>query len=214
MPVTRLATVVVLLGTLACRTERDDADDATDTSMTSTDTGFAQATPQFADTALAQAKAGDSGDSDAREATPDGKAIGAFIAASQHEIQHGRLAMERGSTQIVRDIGRSISRDHDDFVARAREKGKSLGILTATEPTDTTFHGHGGVMGELRDQSGAAFDRTFLQHEVDYHRWLIDAVNTTMLPKASNSEVKTFLQQAIPTFEAHMKAAQELLAKT
>jgi putative membrane protein len=182
--------------------------------MPSTESGVARATPQFADTALTQPKAGDADDSDAPEATADGKAIGAFIAASQHEIQHGQLAMQRGSTQIVRDLGRSISRDHDDFVTRAREMGKRLSIFSATEPADTTFHGHSGVMGELRGKTGVEFDRTFLQHEVDYHRWLIDAVNTTMLPRASNSEVKTFLQQAIPTFEAHMKAAQELLAKT
>ncbi|MEW5917069.1 MAG: DUF4142 domain-containing protein [Gemmatimonadota bacterium] len=211
MRVTGLSAVVLLLGTSACRPERDDV---ADTAMPSSETGVARAAPQFADTALTQPKGGESSDSDTPVATPDGKAIGAFIAASQHEIQHGRLAMERGSTQIVRDLGRSISRDHDDFVARAREMGKRLSILSATETSDTTFHGHSGVMGELRGKTGVEFDRTFLQHEVDYHRWLIDAVNSTMLPKASHGEVKTFLQQAIPTFEAHMKAAQELLAKT
>lgn len=209
MRVTALFAVVLSLGGLACQPK---VDDVADTTTLRVDSGVASATPQFADTALP--KKNDSADGDAPASiTPDGQAIGAFIAASQHEIQHGRLAQERGSTQIVRDLGRSVSRDHDDFVARAREMGKRLGILSAAQVNDTTFHGHSGVMGDLRGKSGTDFDRVFLQHEVEYHRWLIDAVNTTMLPKATNTEVKTFLQQALPTFEAHMKAAQDLLAK-
>jgi putative membrane protein len=176
------------------------------------DSAVAPATPQFADTPLA-ARDKDTSNGPSAAVTPDGEAIGAFIAASQHEIQHGRLATQSGSTQIVRDLGRSISRDHDDFVTRAREMGKRLGILTAAQAADTSFSGHHGVMSELRGKSGVEFDRIYLQHEVDYHRWLIDAVNNTMLPKASNTEVRTFLQQALPTFEAHMKAAQDLLSK-
>jgi putative membrane protein len=208
MQVTTLYAIILSLGAYGCQPQ---VDNATDTLASPMDSALAPATPQFADTPLA--KDNDTADSDKGSVTPDGEAIGAFIAASQHEIQHGRIAMQNGSTQIVRDLGRSISRDHDDFVTRARELGKRLGILTAAHANDTSFSGHHGVMSELRGKTGTDFDRVYLQHEVDYHRWLINAVNNTMLPKASNTEVRTFLQQAVPTFEAHMKAAQDLLAK-
>ncbi len=68
-------------------------------------------------------------------------------------------------------------------------------------------------MKDLRSSSGTGFDRAILQHEIDYHRWLIDAVNKTLLPYATNEELKTFLQQAIPAFEAHVKGAQDPLSK-
>ncbi|MGH7713677.1 MAG: DUF4142 domain-containing protein [Gemmatimonadaceae bacterium] len=192
------------LGVLACRPDRE-AD--VDTTTVPFDTGMATAT-YGGDTALREKEK-----AAPAPATPDGKALGAFIAASRHEIQHGTLAAEKGSTQPVRDFGRSVSRDHDDFVQRARALGTRLSILPAAQPADTAVEGHRDVMGQLRQRSGAEFDRVFLEHEIDYHRWLIDAVNRTMLPYATQQDVKTFLQQALPTFEAHMKGAQDLLAK-
>jgi putative membrane protein len=192
------------LGVLACGPDRE-AD--VDTTTVPFDTGMATAT-YGGDTALREKEK-----AAPAPATPDGKALGAFIAASRHEIQHGRLAEQKGSTQLVRDFGKTVSRDHDDFVQRARELGTRLAVLAATQPGDTAFEGHRGVMGELRQRTGVEFDRAFLEHEIDYHRWLIDAVNQTMLPYATQQDVKTFLQQAVPTFEAHMKGAQDLLAK-
>jgi len=203
------------LGSLACR--RDEANAVVDTAVRSADTGVAAA-----DTGVAAIAGGDTALRDkhttaapAREPapTPDGKALGAFIAASRHEIQHGQVATQKGSSQAVRDLGRSISRDHDDFVQRAQALGERLGIAAAAHAPDTSVAGHPSAMGSLRTKSGVAFDRAFLEHEVDYHRWLIDAVSQTMLPNAAKEELRTFLQQAIPAFEAHMKGAQDLLAK-
>jgi putative membrane protein len=203
----RLYTLVVAalaLGALGCR--RGDEDIAVDTSTAAFDTGvsMAGASTDSRDSApLAEPVA----------PTADGKALGAFIAASRHEIQHGSLATQKGSSQEVRDLGRSVSRDHDDFVQRAQELGKRLSIAPATQAADTSIQGHPDAMGELRARSGVDFDRAFLEHEVSYHRWLIDAVNGTMLQAATNEELRTFLQQSIPAFEAHMKGAQDLLAK-
>ncbi|MGQ0641308.1 MAG: DUF4142 domain-containing protein [Gemmatimonadaceae bacterium] len=204
----RIATLVaaaLALGTLACR--RDEANAAVDTTTAAFDTGVSL-------------PGGDTASRDKAAAAPaptpvtsDGKALGAFIAASRHEIQHGKTATEKGSTQAVRDLGRSISRDHDDFVQRARALGERLSIAPAAQAGDTSIAGHPDAMSELRSRSGVEFDRAFLEHEVDYHRWLIDAVNRTMLPEATKEELRTFLQQSIPAFEAHMKGAQDLLAK-
>jgi putative membrane protein len=209
MRVTTLVAVALSLGTLACL--RDEDDIAVDTLAGAPDTTVAFAAGETApprDSGLRErAKPA------AEPATADGKALGAFVAASRHEIQHGQLATQKGSTQMVRDFGRSDLRDHDDFVQRGRELGRRLSIALTPQPNDTTFHGHPSAMGDLRVKRGADFDRAFLGHEVEYHRWLIDAVNRTMLPQATKEDLRTFLQQSIAAFEAHLKGAQDLLAK-
>ncbi|HJU72957.1 MAG TPA: DUF4142 domain-containing protein [Gemmatimonadaceae bacterium] len=198
-----IAAFAVSLG--ACRErEGNDVDTAIDTVATAV-------TPQFGDTALDAPARRDSAAK--AEPTPDGTVLGAFIAASRHEVQHGRLAEQKASSQTVRDLGRTIARDHDDFVANAQALGKRIGVAATTQASDTSVSGHRGVMGDLRNASGAQFDRIFLEHEIEYHRWLIDLVNTTMLPRAANAELKTFLEQAVPAFQAHLKAAQDLLSK-
>jgi putative membrane protein len=208
MQIKTLVTAALAVVALACRDDRAEA--AVDTALLPADT--TSVALAGGDTALSEPRR-DSAVDPAATASPDGKALGAFIAASQHEIQHGRLAIEKGSSQPVRDLGRGISRDHDDFVQRARALGTRLSIAPAAAAQDTTMQGHPDAMKDLRANSGTAFDRAFLQHEIEYHRWLINAINTTMLPYATNEELKTFLQQAVPAFDAHMKGAQDLLAK-
>ena len=210
MQLYRLVAAAVAVVALACRDDRAEA--AVDTALLPVDTS--RIAVAGGDTAVGErGPRRDSAAEAAPNASPDGKALGAFIAASEHEIQHGRLATEKGSSQAVRDLGRSISRDHDDFVQRARALGTRLSIAPAAATHDTTMQGHPDAMKDLRANSGTAFDRAFLQHEIDYHRWLINAVNTAMLPHATSEELKTFLQQAVPAFDAHMKGAQDLLAK-
>jgi putative membrane protein len=66
---------------------------------------------------------------------------------------------------------------------------------------------------KLNSLSGKDFDKAFLQHEVDYHKAVIDAVTTTLLPAVQNQEVKDLVTKVAPAFTAHMQAAQNLLNK-
>jgi putative membrane protein len=191
------AVSVVALGTWGCA-ERDGSD--VDTSTVPFDTGVA----------------GGGGGSSARRdtspsapATPDGEALGSFIAANLRGAEGGRLAAQKASAQTVRDLGTGFARDHDDLAARARELGTRLSISPAAHPAGQPA----SDIASLSSKTGTEFDRAYLQHEVDFHRWFVDQVNTAMLPTATNTELKTFLQQAIPALQAHLKAAQDLLAK-
>jgi putative membrane protein len=65
-------------------------------------------------------------------------------------------------------------------------------------------------MTRLRGLSGAEFDRAFLQHEAAFHKAVIDAVTTTLLPAIQNAELKALVVKVAPAFEAHMIAAQNL----
>ena len=59
-------------------------------------------------------------------------------------------------------------------------------------------------------QSGAAFDRAYIDHEVAYHQQVLDAINNTLIPNAQNAELKALLQQTAPAIEAHLQHAKEL----
>jgi len=70
---------------------------------------------------------------------------------------------------------------------------------------------HADAMQKLRALHGAAFDRAFLAHEVAYHKAVLDAVTTTLLPALQNAEVKDLVTKVAPAFNAHMVRAQSLL---
>lgn len=195
-----MAALTLSLGILACR-QRDEAD--VDTSTVPFDTGMAAGT----------AKKGPSDTSAPAPATPDGVVLGSFIVANQHEVEHSGLGSRQGSTQAIRDLGRGFARDHDDLVQRARELATKQSI-TVTQPSgDPLAQPHGETMTSLKAKSGVEFDRAYLQHEIEYLQALINTINTDWLAKAANQELKTFLQQSIPAFQAHLKGAQDLRAK-
>ena len=58
--------------------------------------------------------------------------------------------------------------------------------------------------------NGAEFDRAFLQREVQFHKDVIAAINTTLLPAIKNDELKALVVKVAPAFEAHLQMAENL----
>ncbi|HEY9514624.1 MAG TPA: DUF4142 domain-containing protein, partial [Gemmatimonadaceae bacterium] len=69
---------------------------------------------------------------------------------------------------------------------------------------------HKAAMESLQKLSGAEFDRAFLQHEVAFHKSVLDAINSTLLPAIQNEELKALVVKVGPAFQAHMLAAENL----
>jgi putative membrane protein len=65
-------------------------------------------------------------------------------------------------------------------------------------------------MAMLRSKHGADFDKAYLDHEVAFHKAVIDAINQQLLPAIKNAELKALVEKVAPAFQAHMMAAQSL----
>lgn len=104
-----------------------------------------------------------------------------------------------------------VSNYHKAVRQQGRDLAAKLGV-TPTPPKDFAMtKDHAEAMQKLRALHGAAFDRAFLAHEVAYHKAVLDAVTTTLLPALQNAEVKDLVTKVEPAFNAHMVRAQSLL---
>jgi putative membrane protein len=147
----------------------------------------------------------------ANEAPLDDPTIVAiFDAANTADIETGLLAAQRGQSKEVREFGAMLAHDHQ----QVRQLGRDLAVKLRVTPTppkdDEGTKAHAQAMATLRARSGADFDRAFLQHEVAFHKSVIDAVRSTLLPAVQNEELKALVVKVVPAFEAHMLAAQNL----
>ena len=139
--------------------------------------------------------------------------VAIFDAANTWDIQTGQIAVKKGSNKDVRDFGAMLARDHKMVRQQGRDLAKKLGV-TPTPPKDFAMaKDHEAAVKKLNSLSGKDFDKAFLQHEVDFHKAVIDAVTTTLLPSLQNQEVKDLVTKVAPAFNAHMQAAQSLLNK-
>lgn len=60
------------------------------------------------------------------------------------------------------------------------------------------------------NESGTGFDRAYIDHEIAYHRTVLDALDNVLIPNATNAELREMLVGVRPAFEAHLKHAQSL----
>jgi putative membrane protein len=143
-------------------------------------------------------------------ALDDPTIVAIFDAANTADIETGALAAERGSSKEVRDFGAMLVRDHNMVRKQGRDLAAKLGVTPTPPKDDQSGRDHAAAMKRLRGLHGAAFDHAFLQHEVSFHKAVIDAVTTTLLPAIQNAEVKALVVKVAPAFQAHMLAAQNL----
>jgi len=136
--------------------------------------------------------------------------VAIFDAANTADIETGALASKRGHTKEVRDFGAMLARDHAQVRQLGRDLAAKLGVTPTPPADDASGRAHDAAMKHLRTLGGSEFDHAFLRHEVAFHKGVIDAVQTTLLPAIRNAEVKELVVKVAPAFQAHMLAAQQL----
>ena len=140
----------------------------------------------------------------------DATIVAIFDAANTADIETGALAAERGASAEVREFGGMLVVAHRQVRQQGRDLARKLGV-TPTPPADSASAvQHAAAMARLRTLHGAEFDRAFLQHEVAFHKAVLDAVTGTLLPAIRNGELRDLVVKVGPAFEAHMIGAQNL----
>jgi len=66
---------------------------------------------------------------------------------------------------------------------------------------------------ELAKLNGAAFDKAYIDNEVAYHKTVNDALQNTLIPSASNPELKDLLITGLKIFQGHQQHAEQVAAK-
>jgi putative membrane protein len=139
--------------------------------------------------------------------------VAIFDAANTWDMETSAIGEKKGTTKEVRDLAKMFVHDHRDVRQQGRNLAKKLGV-TPTPPKDFAMaKDHVAAMKKLEGLSGKAFDKAYLENEVAFHKAVISAMNTTLLPALKNAEVKTLVTTVAPAFKAHQDAAQNLLDK-
>jgi putative membrane protein len=137
--------------------------------------------------------------------------VAIFDAANTYDIETGGLAVKKARSKQVHEFGEMLVRDHKNVRQQGRDLAASLKV-TPTPPRDFALaKAHADAMKKLRSLNRTAFDRAFLQHEIDFHNAVIDAVTKSLLPATQNAQLKDLETKVAPAFVAHRDRAQNLL---
>ncbi len=136
------------------------------------------------------------------------------VTANQVDIDAGKLAESKASTNDVKAFGKQMVTDHGGVNRQATALVKKLGVKPEDNPTSRTLK-QGGVanLAHLKTLKGAAFDKAYVDHEVTYHQNVLDALDKTLIPDAKNDELKALLVKVRPAFVAHLEHAKMIQSK-
>lgn len=145
---------------------------------------------------------------------PDDAQIAAIVVtANQVDIDAGKFASEKSSSADVRRFAQQMVTDHTAVNAQATRLVTRLKVTPVESATSESLKDGGDRnLAALRKLDGAQFDQAYVDHEVAYHEQVIEALDTSLIPNASNGELKTLLVQVRPAFVAHLEHARHLQA--
>ncbi len=129
-------------------------------------------------------------------------------AGGMAEVQMGQLALKNASSGDVKAFGQKMVDDH----TKANDKLKSLASKdNISLPTDMDAKDK-ATYDRLSKLNGAAFDRAYMRdmvkdHKMDIAEFQKEANNGT------NSDLKDFASETLPTLQEHLRLAETTDAK-
>ncbi len=101
--------------------------------------------------------------------------------------------------------------DHTGVNKQAADLAAKLKVTPADNPTSQSLKAGGDKnVANLKSLKGGEFDKAYIDHEVAYHQAVLDAVDKTLIPGASNAELKALLVKVRPAFVAHLEHAKKI----
>lgn len=121
------------------------------------------------------------------------------------EVQNAQLALERTTSEVVRQFAHQMVSDHtaanQQLTALAQRKG--VAPPAQPEPQQTA------EFGRLQELRGASFDSAYLSDEIaDYEQAL--ALFQQEAQQGSDPDVKAFAEQTLPIVQQHLAMAEAL----
>jgi len=141
----------------------------------------------------------------------DAQIASIVVTANQVDIDAGKLAESRATNDEVKAFARLMVTDHSAVNKSATDLAGKLKVTPQNNPTSESLKSGGDKnLARLRTLTGTAFDKAYVDQEVAYHQQVIDALDKTLIPGATNAELKALLVKVRPAFVAHLEHAKRL----
>jgi putative membrane protein len=151
----------------------------------------------------------------AHAANPNDAQIAAIVvAANTVDIDAGKLAESKTKNKDVRAFAKRMVADHSSVNKQAVALVTKLHVKPEENDTSKSLTDGGKAnRDKLKALSGSDFDKAYVDNEVSYHQTVLDALDKTLIPSASNAELKALLTKVRPAFVEHLEHAKHIQAQ-
>jgi putative membrane protein len=135
-------------------------------------------------------------------------------ASNMDEIQTSEVALRRSQNAQVRQFAQMMVTEH---TAVDQEMMRMLQAKNMTPqpnaPAQAAMQATRATVANLSARSGMDFDRAYMTHQVNAHRWTLTSLDQSLIPSTRDPEMKAFLTTRVrPGVAMHLEMAQRINA--
>lgn len=147
----------------------------------------------------------------ASETLTDGQILGIVNTANQGEIQASKLAQKVSKDPQVKEFATMMINEHTASRSKMKELAGKTNIKAAESPLQKTLETTAKESeSKLKSLTGKEFDKAYVSEQVKMHQTVLDTIDATLLPKASEATLKSELGKMRETVAAHLEHAKKL----
>jgi putative membrane protein len=121
------------------------------------------------------------------------------------EVQAGKLAASKGTSEPVRKFGMMMAEQHGDANKKVEALAKSKGVTMPAAPSQAQTDEYKA----LQAKQGARFDQEYVASQVKAHQEVADLLKTE-IASGQDEATQSLARELLPTVESHLKMAQSL----
>jgi putative membrane protein len=148
----------------------------------------------------------------AAPAMTDANIVAILDAANESDSAFGAMAVKKTKNPQVRQFARLMMAEHHLLRQQGQDLAKKLNVTPAPPANFDLPDKQKAAMSDLETKTGAAFDKAYIDHEVDYHQVVLQTANQA-LSAAQNPELKDLIQKAAPVIQKHLDMAKQIQTK-
>ena len=131
------------------------------------------------------------------------------VVANQNDIDFAAIAKTKSTNKDILQFAQTMATDHQSVIDQAVALVTKLGVTPKDNAVSKKLLSDAaGTKKMLSSKSGNAFNKAYINNEVAYHKAVIGAVENTLIPDASNKDLKDLLQKVLPILKTHLEHAE------
>lgn len=140
--------------------------------------------------------------------------IAAMVLASNNtDISYARLVPSRAQRDDVKKFAERMLTDHTGVNALVTNLLAKLDVAPVDNALSLDMRDESADKRDLmRELSGFAFDSTYMENEVAYHRKFLASIDNQMIPAARHADLRALLTAVRPAVAAHLAHAEQVRA--
>ena len=129
------------------------------------------------------------------------------------DIAAAKQALSKTGNKDIKAFAQDMVRDHEAVNKQALNLVKKLKVTPEDNDTSRSLSKNAAdKLAELAKLKGAEFDKAYAANEVTYHKTVDGALETLLIPSATNAELKSLLQTGLKIFQGHEQHAEHVAA--